>query len=97
MLTQLEGIIIGALAFLIIGLFHPLVIKGEYHFSAKIWPIFLAAGLASLSAAYFVNQTLLSSCLGILGFTSIWSIHEILEQEKRVEKGWFPQNPKRKG
>ena len=26
----------------------------------------------------------------------LWSIGEIFEQKKRVEKGWFPMNPKRK-
>jgi len=26
----------------------------------------------------------------------LWSIHELFEQEKRVERGWFPKNPNRK-
>jgi hypothetical protein len=47
---NLTGIIIGLVTFLIIGIFHPLVIKGEY-----------------------------------------WSIGELFQQRKRVEKGWFPK------
>jgi hypothetical protein len=33
--------------------------------------------------------------VGVFGFSSLWSIHEIIEQEERVKKGWFPANPKR--
>lgn len=86
-----EGLIIGFLAFFIIGVFHPIVIKGEYHFSKKIWPIFLAAGVIFLILSCLVNGVLVSAALGILGFTCLWSIHEIIEQEKRVERGWFPK------
>ena len=31
------GILIGLATFLIIGLFHPLVIKGEYYFGTRCW------------------------------------------------------------
>ena len=31
-----NGIIIAAVTFLIIGIFHPLVVKSEYHFSKKM-------------------------------------------------------------
>ena len=30
-----QGIVIGAAAFLIIGIFHPIVVKGEYYFSKR--------------------------------------------------------------
>lgn len=59
------GILIGLYSFLLIGLFHPIVIKAEYYFC-------------------------------ITGFSCFWSIKELFEQEKRVEKGWFPKNPRRK-
>jgi hypothetical protein len=95
MVSQWEGIIIGAAAFLIIGLFHPLIIKGEYHFSVKIWPVFLVVGILFLGLSFVADHTLLSACLGVFGFTSLWSIHEVFEQKKRVEKGWFPAKPKR--
>lgn len=91
-----QGIIVGALAFLIIGLFHPIVIKAEYYFSKKIWPLFLISGVLFLGWALLVTGAVLSSALGVLGFTCLWSILELFEQEERVKKGWFPQNPKRK-
>ena len=92
---NIEGIIIGLVGFLIIGLLHPVVIKGEYHFGKKIWPIFLICGIISLVFSLFLENFILSALVGILGFSLLWSIHEIIEQEKRVEKGWFPKKPKK--
>jgi hypothetical protein len=53
-------------------------------------------GIVSLGASVLVADVLWSSLLGVTGFSSFWSILEIKEQKKRVEKGWFPKNPKRK-
>ncbi len=89
------GIIIGAATFVCIGMFHPLVIKIEYHFGTKLWWLFLFAGLAAVVVALVVHQVVLSSLLGVFGFSSFWSIYELFEQKRRVEKGWFPMNPKR--
>ena len=90
-----QGIIIAVVSFLCIGLFHPLVIWFEYHFTQSIWPVFLIAGLLCLIAALFI-QGLFSVLLGLLGVACIWSIRELKEQARRVERGWFPKNPKRK-
>ncbi len=81
--------------FLIIGLFHPIVIKAEYHFGRRSWWCFLVAGLVCLTLSVFTESTLLATLLGVVGFACLWSILEVFEQEKRVEKGWFPANPKR--
>jgi len=43
-----ESSIIGIAVFLIIGVFHPVVIKTEYHVGVKAWPIFLVAGIIVL-------------------------------------------------
>lgn len=91
-----QSLVIGAAAFLLIGLFHPLVIWGEYYFSKKIWPVFLAVGLGLLFAALLTQGPVLSPILSIAGFSCLWSIKELFEQEKRVQKGWFAKNPKRK-
>ncbi len=91
-----QSIVVGASAFLIIGLFHPIVIKAEYYFSKKIWPVFLAAGFCFLLWAFFMPGQILACALAVTGFTCWWSILELFEQEERVKKGWFPQNPKRK-
>lgn len=90
------GIIIAALCFLSIGVFHPVVVKAEYHFSKKIWPVFLAIGVILLVISMFVQNVILQSLLGAVGCSSLWSIKELFEQEHRVKKGWFPENPKRK-
>jgi len=91
-----NGIIIGILAFLIIGLFHPIVIKTEYYFGKKVWPVFLILGIVFIGLSTQFSNLLVSGPIGVLGFTCIWSIHEIIEQEERVKKGWFPGNPNRK-
>lgn len=90
------GVIIGGAAFLCIGVFHPIVIKAEYYFTAKIWPLFLIAGLVFCGVSVFAGNTVAAAILAVIGFSCLWSIHEIKQQEKRVEKGWFPANPKRK-
>lgn len=92
----MQGILIGLCAFILIGIFHPIVIKAEYYFTKRVYPLFILAGLLFLIAAYFIHSTFLSSLFGVAGFSCFWSIKELFEQEKRVEKGWFPKNPKRK-
>ncbi|MDN5341804.1 DUF4491 family protein [Oceanotoga sp. DSM 15011] len=91
-----EGILIGFFAFIIIGIFHPIVIKTEYYFGKKTWPIFLILGIIFIIISIFINNTLISSMISITGFSCLWSIHEIIEQEERVKKGWFPKNPNKK-
>ena len=86
------GVIIGVISFVTIGVFHPIVIKGEYYFSAKIWPIFLVAGIVFCAVSVFIDNTIGSATLAVVGFSCLWSIGE---QEERVRKGWFPENPKR--
>ena len=90
------GIIIGVATFLIIGLFHPLVIKAEYYIGVKSWWLFLLFGVLSATASLLVADFILSILLGVVAFSSFWSIGEVFQQKKRVEKGWFPANPKRR-
>ena len=92
-----SGIIIGVVTFLVIGLFHPLVIKAEYYIGVKSWWLFLLLGIVSAVASLMVVNLTLSILLGVVAFSSFWSIGEVFEQKKRVEKGWFPANPKKKG
>ncbi len=91
------GIIVAVVTFLIIGLFHPIVIKAEYYWGRKCWWVFLVLGLLSLMLSLLLNNFIASMILGVLGITFLWSILEIFEQEERVKKGWFPRNPNRKG
>ncbi len=93
---HLSGLGIGLIAFVVIGLFHPLVIQCEYHFSSRIWPLFLVAGLLFLALSLWPENVIWSSLWGVLGFTCLWSIGELRQQAERVRKGWFPANPRRK-
>lgn len=90
------GIITGIATFFVIGIFHPLVIKGEYYFGVKIWWIFLLMGIAAMTASAFVENVLCSTLLAVWGASSFWSIGELFHQRKRVEKGWFPKREKKK-
>lgn len=90
------GIILGAISLLCIGLFHPLVIKGEYYFGTTCWWFFALLSAGCIIASLLVTNTYLSIILGIIAFSSLWSIHELFQQKKRVEKGWFPKNPNKK-
>lgn len=92
----LTGLLIGLSTFLIIGLFHPIVIKCEYYFGTKCWWWFLILGFAAVAGSILVENILLSAIMGVFAFSSFWTILEIFEQKQRVEKGWFPKNPKRK-
>lgn len=92
----MHGILIGLCSFLLIGLFHPIVIKAEYYFSKRIYPLFIIAGIVCLFVAFFLENQFLSSLLGVTGFSSFWSVKELFEQERRVQKGWFPKNPNKK-
>lgn len=92
----LQGIIIAIATFLIIGFFHPIVIKSEYYFGVKCWPVFAILGIACLVWSLFVSNVLGAAIIGVTGCSLLWSILEIFEQRERVRKGWFPMNPKHK-
>lgn len=91
-----EGIIIAVATFFIIGIFHPIVIKSEYYWGVKCWPLFAIVGVILLAWSLFISNILFASIVGVIGCSSLWSILEIFEQRERVRKGWFPMNPKRK-
>jgi len=91
---NLTGLAIGIVTFLIIGLFHPVVIKAEYYFGVRCWWVFLALGLIFVALSLIFSDVLISTVMGVIAFSCFWSILEIFQQKKRVEKGWFPKNPK---
>ena len=91
-----SGVAIGVATFLVIGLFHPLVIKAEYYIGVRSWWLFLLLGIVTGVASLLVHNLILSILLGVVAFSSFWSIGEVFEQRKRVQKGWFPKNPNRK-
>lgn len=95
-LMNFTGLVIGVSSFLIIGIFHPIIIKCEYYFTDKIWPLFMIIGIITILLSCFIQEVIISSILAIFGCTCMWSIIELKEQRERVNKGWFPKNPNRK-
>ena len=87
------GFIVGLATFLIIGLFHPIVIKAEYYLGTKCWWVFLVAGIVFCILSIVVENLIASTILGVTAFSSFWSIGELFEQKQRVKKGWFPEGP----
>lgn len=87
------GLAIGFDTFVIIGLFHPIVIKTEYYTGVRYWWLFLLAGIACVTGSLFIESPRFSADVGVVGFSSLWSILELFEQRQRVNKGWFPAGP----
>ena len=88
-----QSILIGLCSFLLIGLFHPIVIKVEYHWGKRPWPVFFLCGMGFLLGALWIKPLTLAAILAIAGFSCLWSIKELFEQERRVQRGWFPKKP----
>ena len=93
---NVTGLVIGAAAFLCIGVFHPIVIKAEYYWGVRCWWLFQLFGIGCLAGSLFANGVVPAALMGVAGFSSLWSIIELFKQRERVRKGWFPRNPKRK-
>lgn len=81
--------------FLSIGICHPAVIKMEYHFGKQSWWVWLVCGAAFSALSLFVKNDTLSTIIGGFAFSCLWGIGEMFMQEKRVLRGWFPENPAR--
>ena len=90
------GIIIAVCTLLIIGLWHPIVIKAEYRWGTRPWSVFLLVGLVCVFVALFIENAVVSAVIGVFGASALWGIGELFSQKKRVEKGWFPMNPRRR-
>ena len=83
-LLNFDGLLIGIVTFLIIGFFHPVVVKAEYYWGTKCWWIFLILGLVGTFLSLFIQSTFWSVVCGVFAFSSFWTIKEVFEQEERV-------------
>ena len=70
-----EGIVIGICTFLIIGLFHPIVVKAEYYWGTRCWWWFLLLGIAGIIGSVLIGDILISTLLGVFSFSSFWTIN----------------------
>lgn len=53
---RLLGLFIGVCTFLIIGLFHPVVVKAEYYWGTRCWWVFLLLGLGGMAVSLLDRQ-----------------------------------------
>lgn len=90
-MERFTGLLVGISTFLIIGFFHPVVVKCYYYFGVRCWWWFLVLGLAAIALSIAVDNMVVSSLAGVFAFSSLWTIKEIFEQRERVRKGWFPK------
>ena len=88
---HLSGLVIGICTFLIIGLFHPIVVKAEYYWGTKCWWIFLLLGIGGIIASLYTENIMIASLLGVFAFSSFWTIKEIFEQKNEWKKAGFPR------
>ena len=82
---HIEGLVVGLATFLIIGIFHPVVVKCEYYFGVRCWWWFLVLGIAMCVVSMLVDSTVLSTLAGVTAFSSFWTIKEIFESPARRE------------
>ena len=66
------GIIIAVCTFVTIGIWHPIVIKTEYYWGTRPWIVYLGVGLASIVAAIFIENAILSAVVGVFGASALW-------------------------
>ena len=78
------GLLLGICTFLIIGIFHPVVVKCYYYFGTRCWWWFLLLGISALIASLLVEPIFPQTLLGVLAFSSFWTIKEIFEQPRTI-------------
>jgi len=84
------GIIIAVCTFLTIGIWHPIVIKTEYHWGTRPWIIYLIIGITCIVAALFIENTIISAIIGVFGASALWGIGELFFAEKASPKRMVP-------
>jgi hypothetical protein len=93
---NLTGILFGVVTIVVVGLGFVWVIKLEYYVGAHVAEAVGALGLAMIVASLFVTAFRASGVLGVLGASAVWGAVELPQQERRVAKGMFPANPRKR-
>ena len=71
------GVLIAIMSLLIIGIFHPIVIKTEYYTGTKYSWVFLLVGILSLFVTGIIECTTMYAILCVFGESSILSVKEL--------------------
>ena len=95
-LLHFEGLIIAISSFFIIGIFHPIVIKAEYYFGTRIWPVFAIFGTVILGIDLLIQNAILQAIFGVLGctFFGVFTSHFI--RKSASSEGGFPNAPRQR-
>ena len=93
---NLDGLVAGIATWLVIWGTRYACIKGEYHFRRMFRYVFLVFGISGVLLALLIDNLVFSAISAIFGFANLWGIHEVVEQEERVNKGWYPRKPDNK-
>ena len=67
-MINFDGLLIGIVTFLIIGMFHPVVVKAEYYWGTKCWWIFLVLGILGVIASLLIDSVLECAVCGVIAF-----------------------------
>ena len=65
-----QGVVLGLCTFLVIGIFHPLVVKAEYYFGTRSWWVFLVFGIICGVVPFFISSLFWGALSAIVGFSS---------------------------
>ncbi len=90
------GLVMGVIMLVAVGLGHVLVIRWEYHLGVGTWWLMMLLGVGVLVGSLFAGNVYLSGALGLVAATLLWGVKELFEQGRRVERGLYPRNPRRR-
>lgn len=90
-----DGLMAGIFTFLLIGALHGAVIKGEYYFSKKIWPLFLLGGLGCLALSLFLPDAVWRCLAAVTGFSPPLEHPRALSAGRTGEEGLVSQEPEK--
>ncbi len=90
------GITLGVCVYLVIAIWHFFVIKGEYYVGKTACTVvFAVLAVLCIALSLLIKSHFLSAIIAIFGFSSLWGIREVFQQERRVQRGWFPKRKKK--
>ena len=78
----MEGIIIGVVTFFLIGIFHPLVIKGEYYFGRKVNKFFILFGVIFVALSLYIKSLTQVSLLVSLSVAVFGQLARLLSRNR---------------
>ena len=88
-----NGLLIGIGTFLLIGCFHVVVIKSEFHFGKKVWPVFVVVGCLILAGSVFLTHPIANALTADAGHLLPVDREGAVRAGGAGGKGLVPQQP----